>query len=161
MPRVVWLNRHIAWLLVIIAWLAVTVPVWVLCVLHDLRILGERADIKSSPVTLSTRFTGGLNELPNYALFALFMVLAYSCGQLCSMLLRSGIVAGFLGVVLTFVAACWTVAMFEMGVNWLVAVAPIPVVLLGVTWLRRRIGSASGRAGGRGLAWDCRWPCRC
>ncbi len=52
------------------------------------------------------------------------------------MLLRSGIVAGFIGLIFAGLACGWVELMAEFGVNWWLSVAPIPVFLLFATWLR-------------------------
>ena len=61
---------------------------------------------------------------------------AFACGQLASMFLRSGILAGFIGLVLSFILYGWAQLMQLYEISWLWTLCPIPVVLLCVTWLR-------------------------
>ena len=161
-PRLVWLNRQCVWLSVIAALLVVGVPAWVASVFGDLRLLGRQADIGQTVGRDAVRasFGGGLFELPTFALIAVFVLLAYSCGQLCSMAFRSGIIAGFMAVVLTGAVSFWAVLMGELGVDWRLAVAPIPFFLLFATWLRAPhwIGERSGLWPWARLAY--RLPCR-
>ena len=82
------------------------------------------------------RFTGSIFEMPAACTFAVSALLAYACGQLCSMLMRSGIVAGFLALILTAVVLAWSALMGATRVNWLLSIAPLPVFMFWATWLR-------------------------
>ena len=72
------------------------------------------------------------------AILGLWLAMAYASGQLCSMLLRSGILSGFLGLVLAGVVFAWSLMMVEFGIGLLWSVAPIPLVMMLATWLRSR-----------------------
>ena len=52
------------------------------------------------------------------------------------MMIRSGILAGFCGLLLSGVLCSWALLMQFIGASWLLTVAPIPLVLLWATWLR-------------------------
>jgi hypothetical protein len=67
-----------------------------------------------------------------------YVVLAVTVGQLASMFLRSGLLAGIISVILTCLLACWCALMWFWGIAWLWSVVPIPLVLLLATRLRTR-----------------------
>ena len=62
--------------------------------------------------------------------------LAYSAGQLASLLFRSGILAAVFGIMLAAMLCGWAWLMKYLEINWLWSVWPIPVVLLLATRLR-------------------------
>ncbi len=64
------------------------------------------------------------------------VVLMYPAGQLCSMFLRGGLLAGFVGLLLAGLLAWWTIGMYVIQASWLWSVAPILIALLLATWLR-------------------------
>jgi hypothetical protein len=115
-PGYVWLSRHLIWMAVLLLW-AVLLLIAILLVLdpparepqHAVAILG---------------YGFGL------------AILAYAGGQACSMFLRSGILAGFFGLVLSSVLGGWAWLMWFLQVPWLLSVMPIPLALLLATWLR-------------------------
>ena len=158
----VWLNRLLVWFTVIALFLIVATPLWVAIEFGNLTPLIQHMDNSYVDGQRTPgSFNGTLFQLPAVLTFAVLVSLTYASGQLCSMLLRSGIIAAFLGVILAAVFVAWSIGMSVLGVNWLISIAPLPIILLWVTWLRRRTGSPSARAGGRGRAWVCRWPCHC
>lgn len=63
-------------------------------------------------------------------------VLLFSAGQLCSMLFRGGLLAGFFGLVLSGLLVWWALTMFEFEASWLWSVAPVLVAMFLATWLR-------------------------
>ncbi len=75
-----------------------------------------------------------------------YLVLAYAAGQLCSILLRSGILAGVFGLAAGALAVGWARLMVGLGVPWFWSVLPVPVVLLAASrwrapdWLLERGG---------------------
>ena len=75
-----------------------------------------------------------------YSFFAVFgyLVLAITVGQLASMFLRSGLLAGLLCIVLTGLLVGWSAVMWVWHVSWLWSVLPIPLVLLLASRLRTR-----------------------
>ncbi len=75
-----------------------------------------------------------------------YLVVAYAAGQLCSILLRSGILAGVFGLAAGALAVGWARLMVALGVPWFWSVLPVPVVLLAASrwrasdWLLERGG---------------------
>ncbi|HVU88826.1 MAG TPA: hypothetical protein VHD36_16000, partial [Pirellulales bacterium] len=136
-PRMVWLNRLSVWGTVIFLFLAVATPLWVAVIFKDLSLLVDHID-HSYVYNERTpgSFTGTLFQLPAILTLAVLVSLTYASGQLCSMLLRSGIIAAFMGVILAAVMVAWSVGMSALGVNWLISIAPLPLIMLWVTWLR-------------------------
>jgi hypothetical protein len=136
--RMVWLNRQCVWLGVVIAVLAVGVPLWVHAISGTLAPLTSPVSVRNLAglPTGPAQFSGCIDQLPSWAFFAMCAALAYSCGQLCSMVFRSGIVAGFAGIVLSLAVSVWIETTVELRLNWLVTVAPIPMFLLWTTWWR-------------------------
>ena len=67
-----------------------------------------------------------------------YVVLGISVGQLASMVLRSGLLAGLFSVLLTSLLAGWCWLMWWWHVSWLWSVLPIPLALLLATRLRTR-----------------------
>jgi hypothetical protein len=136
--RMVWLNRQCVWLGVVIAVLAIGVPLWTKSATGTLTPLTNPVNLRNlAGLPAGTaQFFGCIDQLPSWAFFAVYAVLAYSCGQLCSMLFRSGIVAGFAGIVLSLAVSAWVGVTVELRLNWLVTLAPIPVFLLWATWWR-------------------------
>ncbi|HEY2839649.1 MAG TPA: hypothetical protein VGJ26_10890, partial [Pirellulales bacterium] len=144
-PRLVWLSRQWSWLGVIAVWLLMAVPIW-LAVVFRVRLfkhLAEDIRIWDLPFWRSRslaeglqRFSGRLNQLPVWLLLGYFMLLAFSTGQLGSIFLRSGVLACVLGIVLSALAFVWVACMESLGVSWLLAAAPIPLIALLVSWIR-------------------------
>jgi ABC-type transport system involved in multi-copper enzyme maturation permease subunit len=66
----------------------------------------------------------------------IIVIMGLSAGQFCSMLFRSGIIAGFFSFILTCIFVCWLATMNYLGVPWLWSVATVPLLLLLATWLR-------------------------
>ncbi len=113
-PRQVWLARELTWLAALLVWsIAVCV--------------------------LGSFLRGAVGWYGGFWLIGAFLLLAiigFCCGQLASMLFRSGIIAAFTGVLLALATAVWTVLMRMFEVNVLWSVVPIPLALLFATWLR-------------------------
>jgi len=70
--------------------------------------------------------------------FAELVVVAYTAGQLCSMLIRNGIVAAAISMVLIVPIYFWTVLMWYLEMSWLWSVAPLCLAFLVATRLRTR-----------------------
>ncbi len=136
-PRMVWLNRQIVWFPLVLIYLVVGVTVWVLAVVGSVYPLLERFTQPNFHVWVAPiSFSAGLFAMPRICVILVAAILAYSCGQLCSMLFRGGIVAGFLSLVLAATVIAWSGLMGAMSVNWLMSVGSLAVLLLWVTWLR-------------------------
>ena len=82
---------------------------------------------------LSSFLRGGVGW---YAGFLLLAIIGFCCGQLASMLFRSGIIAAFAAVLIALATAVWVISMRLLEINLLWSVAPIPLALLFATWLR-------------------------
>ncbi|MBI3466214.1 MAG: hypothetical protein HY000_24635 [Planctomycetes bacterium] len=70
------------------------------------------------------------------AFVCLFSLLGYCAGQLASMLIARGLLAGLTGVIITSVLAAWSVLMAWLRVDLFWTVGPWVVVLLLATWMR-------------------------
>ena len=110
-PRLVWLSRQIGGLLVVLAGLLLVLP-----------------------PTLAQIETLGMDKGAIVGLLG-FVVLAYSCGQLCSMVFRSGIIAVVCAMILTALVCGWAALMYVLGMSWSWSVAPMPLAFLTATWL--------------------------
>lgn len=62
-------------------------------------------------------------------------VLMFAAGQVCSIFIRSGIVAIFSAVFCSFILLGWTVFLNKLGVWWVVSSLPLPFIFWWVTWL--------------------------
>ncbi len=123
-PRLVWISRQIPWLFALLVSTLIGF-IWSMgyskFALPRLHGLDDRSRL----------------ELLNAAMFILTSIgLAYAAGQWTSMFLRSGLLAGFTGVLLTAVLCSWASLMTLLHISWTWSVAPIPLVLLCATWLR-------------------------
>jgi ABC-type transport system involved in multi-copper enzyme maturation permease subunit len=112
-PRLVWLCRQIRGLIVILLGLLLVLP----------PAIGLIARHHPPDGMLVIEYLLG------------FVVVAYAGGQLCSMAIRSGIVAATVGTVLTFLLCWWARVMYIFGLSWLWSVAPLPLAFLLATWL--------------------------
>ncbi|MBI3838668.1 MAG: ABC transporter permease [Planctomycetia bacterium] len=75
-------------------------------------------------------------DLPPMAFGLVCAAVSYCAGQWTSMFVRSGIMAGFFGLLLSAILCGWVGLMYAMQVSFLWSVTPIPLVLLWATWLR-------------------------
>ena len=82
------------------------------------------------------QFKNAWQSLPPIALSVYLTVAGFACGQLASMFIRSGILAGFVGLTLAGIVYEWSHLVQMMEISWLWTLLPIPVVLLYATWLR-------------------------
>lgn len=115
-PGHVWLTRHSVWAGAVLFWTAFTLPFYLLAV---------------------ARHFPSLHGLASSAGLVLgLVILAYAAGQLSSMFVSSGILAGTFSVMLAALLYCWAGLMAVLDVPWLWSVAPIPLALLLATWLR-------------------------
>ena len=117
-PGLVWLSRQVIWLPVALVSGSLVLGGWMALKYDHLRGLSDRE------WTLL------------FGLSAVYVLLAYTCGQLFSMLFRSGILAGALSIALTGVVCGWVGLMWFLGVPLIWSAVPIPLVLLAATWVR-------------------------
>ncbi len=109
-PRYVWLTRQVLWLTV-----TSLIGYVVICL----------GDIWWHTGTTGRRPTA-----------LLIIATAYAAGQWMSMHVRSGILAGFFGLLLTTALLFWIGLMHWAGVDLTWSALPIPLVLMYATWLR-------------------------
>lgn len=136
--RYLWFTRQLPWMLVTLLISAVWCFFW-------LRQQYQYADwwrvverFASEPIVfarLSDNFPYYV-QVPPIMWMAGCIAVSYAAGQWASMHIRSSIMAGFCGLVLSGILCGWVTLMDIMKVNWLWSVAPIPLVLLWATWLR-------------------------
>ena len=132
-PHCVWLSRQIPWL--------ITLFVSTL-ILYFVRI-GPTIAVAWFGMThwdwLRTNTIGdpfGLSKLPNISFGIACVAVSYAAGQWASMFVRSGLLAGSIGVVLGGTLCAWAALMDMMHISWTWSVIPIPILLCGTTWLR-------------------------
>ena len=113
-PRLVWLSRHIRG--------SVVLQLGLLLVLLPPLLALSRIGKEPEKVTAMGYVVG-------------YAVLAYACGQLCSMMFRSGILAAIFGIVMTWCLCGWAAMMYGLNLSWLWTVAPLPAAFLLATWL--------------------------
>lgn len=141
-PGWVWLARQVVWLGALVALsLAISLvasAVTALSVQRDLHqyFSWQQRYWMSPQVALYN-----VQLVSYYALFGAASIgfgafVAYGLGQLCSMLLRSSIIAAFLAMVLAIVVAAWTAVVLLWGLNGWLFLMPLAVGLLAATWLR-------------------------
>jgi hypothetical protein len=113
-PRLVWLSRHVRGLAVMLLGLLLALP----------PVMGMAAKEHPPQPMLAFECLVG------------FAVLAYACGQLCSMIFRRGVMAAAFGTVLTFLLCAWAGITYNwLDLSWLWSVAPLPLAFLVGTWL--------------------------
>jgi hypothetical protein len=107
-PRLVWLSRQIRGLGVVLLWLL-----------------------------LLPTFLWLAGPLPAREVEYLlgYIVAAYTCGQLCSMIFQSGILAVAFGAILTVVVCIWANLVQKFGMSWLWTTGPLLLSFLLATWL--------------------------
>ena len=114
-PRLVWLSRQIRGLSVMLLGMLLALILWL-------------------PVTILILLAGKYDQRYSVEVAgacAGYVVVAYACGQLCSMVFRSGILAATFGVFLTGLLCGWAAFMHWLGMSWLWTVAPLAVGLSG------------------------------
>jgi len=131
-PRYVWLSRQLPWMVTL---LCASIIAIVLSSLFFGREIGYAVhEFTDANQTFSISHPSPLATL---LLLPSWVMVAYASGQLCSMLIRSGLLAFVAGGVLAAVLGAWVfIVLYMMRLSWWLAVAPIPLVLLVATWLR-------------------------
>jgi hypothetical protein len=117
-PRDVWWSKHIVWFTV-----SLLASIFV----------GLVVEFSSAGVFWTERFRIPLDRA---ILILLMLVVGYCSGQLASILVPRGLVAGFVAILLTFLVGMWMVLMIGLGIDLWWSAAPIPVVLLLATRVR-------------------------
>lgn len=130
-PHSIWLSRQLVGLGSVLLITLGVYAILILLVLPRYRYVAAWDAMSASRIFLALQY-----EAFWAAVAAVMMLAAYAAGQLCSMFLRSGILACFFGLVFTGVLCGWIRLMIVLDVNWIWSVVPIPLVLLLATWLR-------------------------
>jgi hypothetical protein len=135
--RSVWFTRQVCWIAILLVATSVICFVWV----------WRYGNFQSVWEALSRALRYGFinyDERPGYNFLYLppldvglaLAAVSFAAGQFASMLVRSGIMAGFFGLLLCGALCGWVLLMNTMEVSFLWSVWPIPLVLLFATWLR-------------------------
>lgn len=125
-PNLVWWSRHPVWMMTVLVWLMVTlVP---MLILVASKVAAHDVDGKYLVYGILQ------SSVPTL----LGIALAYSFGQLCSMVFRSGILCVTVALVGSALLVLWTLGMQLLQVPLIWSVAPIPAVLLIATRVRTR-----------------------
>ncbi len=137
-PRYVWLTRLVPWMVIAAASSFIVMLFWI-----GIRTLGKLVWAMLTMFQVFTTLDNGNRVEINayYTLPPIFLgvagaLLAFTIGQWVSMMVRSGLLAGFFSLLLAGTLGCWTLAVYSMSLSWLMFIAPIPLVLLWATWLR-------------------------
>jgi hypothetical protein len=144
--RMVWFARNLMWFSALIALYVVAV------VLIGLFIANESARHMQDALTRylrhgeQTYFTSPqyfleLAQAKSFLFLALGLagnglVAAYAIGQLCSMFVRSEILAAFFAVVMSVVLSAWVAALFAWQLSGWLFLLPLAIGLFAATWLR-------------------------
>lgn len=124
-PSQVWLSRQLIWATSLMTWVVAVSLGWFLIVYVSTH----------GSVDAVTHF-GGYWELPSVFVVLCFVVLAYIAGQYTSIFIRSGILSGLAGIILTAAMSGWTALMMLLHVPIWWSVAPIVLALLIGSWSR-------------------------
>jgi hypothetical protein len=131
--RRVWLSRHLLGLTVTVV--ASLIAVVVMVATNDVDFFARFLYSQSYQYE-QTSFEPGDWRLLVSGVLITVMVSAYTSGQLFSMLLRNGLLAGFFGLLLTVPLCAWVVLMARYRFSFFWSVLPILIALLLATWLR-------------------------
>lgn len=141
-PRYVWLARHIVWLGTLAALftiLALVLSIFLVKGVQHRAFRDLRYDNWSygpSVIVLQELAGVATNVATGSALASFGVLTAYAIGQLCSMVLRSEILAAFLALVLAVVLSAWVAVLFVWDLSGWLFLFPLAAGLLLATWLR-------------------------
>jgi len=142
-PRYVWFTRLAAWTAVAICSTAVSVIVRL-----GLEPLGQLISLALNlryglinPYSASASVTDWRDYSDLFAsvsiiLASLAVVPAFAAGQWISMMVRSGLLAGFFSLLLAAGVVLWCSTVVAANLSWLLFLLPIPLIFLAATWLR-------------------------
>ncbi len=116
-PGQVWLSRQLVFLGVVLLGTVLAFPIVLLLLSLD------RWPLRQEELLLLGCLLG-------------YIVVAYLCGQLCSMFSRSALLAGFFAVVMTSAYCGWAALMLLTQISWLWSIVPVPLLMLLATRLR-------------------------
>jgi hypothetical protein len=132
-PRYVWFTRLLPWILTAAFSTLVVCGIWLAAdrnIGHLVRLvlMAFRQERYQDNV--------GILSLPPLPYALSLAAVSFAAGQWVSMFIRSGILSGFFGLLLCGILCWWVFLMSVLHIPWWWSVAPIPLVLLGATWLR-------------------------
>jgi tetratricopeptide (TPR) repeat protein len=135
-PRYVWFTRQFPWLVVLCLSTFAGSVLW-LWSKSNFGELWQFFQLASQQgwIGFDSYYNHYLYLPPVFAGVACAIV-AYAAGQFVSMLIRSGIIAAVVGVLLATILCGWVFLMHAMQLDWRYTILPIPLVLLWATWLR-------------------------
>ena len=116
-PRWVWASRQIVWFGFFLFWAVLTAIFFLVFIAEDTTLL-------------ELRFWQEFGPIMGIA------ILCYATSQVCSLAIRSGLVALAGAAMASLQVVGWAVLMWQLGVSLWVSVVPLPVFLLWATWLR-------------------------
>jgi hypothetical protein len=138
-PRTVWLSRQLPW----IGLFATSTFLLCLLCLHTTDSIPRNwanlprmawDGVQFSP---TLPFPWSLSRFQPFVLLGVVLVaISYASGQWTSMFVRSGLLAGFFGLLLAGLLCTLALLLGVLGLSWTAFVLPIPFVLLAATWLR-------------------------
>ncbi len=139
-PRYVWLARHVVWLgtlvgLAVVLWLVTTATI-------AIAFRFSITEGRTSDFAESGRFVGSAaareaaDVVDGVFLIELGMLTAYGVGQFCSMLMRSGILAAFVALVVSVLLTGWAAVLFAWQLSGWLFLLPAAVAFMLATWLR-------------------------
>ncbi len=141
--RYVWIVRHAAWLtaLVVVGIVLQLVGLGAIAVLFGRGLELSLRDGWFSNYHGTEEFTkelltalGGISQASAVGWSAILA--AYAVGQLCSMIVRSEILAGFLSLLLSMVLSAWVLVVFLWNLNPVWFILPLVVGAMLATWFR-------------------------
>ena len=140
-PRYVWLSRHVIWggaLTLLALLLMLTVATWVFSALQiNLERRFQQIGSYSERFSTGVEFRNGLHTTATITALAWWGVFsAYAIGQMCSMVLRSEILASFLSFALAMVLSAFVCALFVWDLGAWMFLMPLAAGFLWATWLR-------------------------
>jgi hypothetical protein len=138
-PRYVWLTRQLPWLFTLFASTTIVMIAWVgprnlFKLWYVLQMASDQWAHWSKPSITQLDFD--YVHMPPVALVVACVAVCYAAGQWASMMVRSGVLAGIVGMTFAGVLCFWVALMTELHVPWTWSVMPIPLVLIWATWLR-------------------------
>ncbi len=139
-PGQVWLSRQLIWMLPLLLLSVALLPLFFLGNEPLMRLLNRSHDWSHRDWDWYYRqcadATPLIGDANHVGMLFVCVGLAYGSGQLCSMLFRSGVLAGVFGLMGSAVLCGWAALMWFWDVSWWWSVTPIPPVLLLASWLR-------------------------
>jgi hypothetical protein len=141
-PRYVWLARHIVWfgtlVVVFLAFYLLAAGLFLLALRYSGANFAEAFVQWGTPAPeMGYDFIQFTRFVVQGTTLAAFGVLtAYSLGQLCSMLVRSEILAAFLALLLSVSLSAWIAILFVWQLSGWLFLVPLAIGAMLATWLR-------------------------